>query len=155
VREIGRVATVKQDAAVVSMPMSGACKRCGVCMVSGDGHDVLLLAKNDAGAEEGDHVEIDISPGRVISAAFIIYMVPVFLTIAGFAVGLRIAGGDEESVLPIVLAIVFLIGSFAAVALYDAKLRRVERLEARIIRVLTEDEIEADRHHVTTVTMGE
>lgn len=151
-REIGRVATVKRDAAVVSMPMSGACKRCGVCMVSGDGREVLLLAKNDVGAEEGEYVEIDISAGRVISAAFIIYMVPVFLTIAGFVFGHWLTGGDEESILPIVLAIAFLVCSFIGVALYDAKLRSVERHEASIVRVLGEDEVD---HHVQTVTMGE
>ena len=153
--EIGRVSTVKQDAAMVSMPMSGACERCGVCMVSGDGRDVLLLAKNDAGAAEGDHVEIEISAGRVISAAFIIYMVPVFLTIAGFVFGHWLTGGDDESILPIILAVSFLVASFVGVAVYDAKLRRVERHEARIIRVLTEDEVRAHEHHVQTVTMGE
>lgn len=154
-REIGRVSTVKQDAAVVSMPMSGACKRCGVCMVSGDGRDVLLLAKNEAEAAEGDYVEIDISAGRVISAAFIIYMVPVFLTIAGFVFGLWMTGGDDDSMVPIVFAVGALIISFIGVALYDARLRKVERHEARIVRVLADEEIRAHEHHVQTVTMGE
>jgi len=140
---------------MVSMPMSGACQRCGVCMVAGDGHNVLLLAKNDAEAVEGDHVEIEISAGRVVSAAFIIYMVPVFLTIAGFVFGHWLAGGDDESILPIILAVAFLIVSFVGVAVYDAKLRRGERHEARIIRVLTDDEVCDHEHHVQTVTMGE
>ncbi|MCD4690641.1 SoxR reducing system RseC family protein [bacterium] len=154
-REIGRVATVKHDAAVVSMPMSGACERCGVCMVAGDGRNVLLLAKNEVEAVEGDYVEIEISPGRVIAAAFIIYMIPVFLTIAGFVVGHWLSAGDESSTLPIVLAVAFLISSFVGVALYDARLRKVERHEARIIRRLSDDEIREHEHHVQTVTMGE
>ncbi len=154
-REIGRVSTVKRDASVVSMPMSGACERCGFCMVSGDRREVYLLAKNDADAAEGDLVEVEITAGRVISAAFIIYMVPVFLTIAGFVVGHWLTGGDEESMLPILFAIGFLVASFAGVALYDARLRRAERHEARIVRVLGDEETRAYERTVRTVTMGE
>jgi sigma-E factor negative regulatory protein RseC len=151
VKEIGCVVSVKDDAAVVAMPMSGACEKCGMCMMSGDGREVMLLAKNQAGAGDGDTVEIEISAGRVVASAFLIYMVPVVMTIVGFLIGNAFTRGAEDSVLPIVMAIVFLVGSFIVVGLYDLRLRRSERREATVIRVLTEEEAAEYKRQVQPV----
>ncbi|MEA3409347.1 MAG: SoxR reducing system RseC family protein [Candidatus Eisenbacteria bacterium] len=141
--EVGRVVSVNDDAAVVAMGKSGSCNKCGLCMASSDGREVLLLARNAAGAGPGDSVEIEISAGRVLVAAFALYMLPVLMTILGFVVGSAISGGSEESALPIVLAVVFLVVSFVAVWLFDVKVRKTERRHATVIRVLTEAEAEA------------
>ena len=134
--------SVNGDAAVVAMGMSGACKKCGLCMASSDGKEILLLARNEAGAGAGDAVEIEISPGRVLVAAFALYMLPVLMTIVGFLVGSAISGGSEESALPIVLAIVFLVLSFLAVWLFDLKVRKSDRREATVTKILSEEEAE-------------
>ena len=141
--EVGRVVSVNDDAAVVAMRMSGACEKCGLCMASGDGKEVLLLARNEAEAVPGDAVEIEISPGRVLVAAFALYLLPVLMTILGFMVGSAVSGGSEESALPIVLAMAFLVGSFLAVWLYDLKVRKADRKHATVKRVLSEEEAEA------------
>ncbi len=153
--ETGIVVSVENEAAVVSMPMSGGCKNCGICIVGEDGHDVLLLAKNGLGAVQGDTVDIEISSGKVVSAAFIIYMVPVFLTILGFVVGNWITGGAEEAVLPIVLAVIFLVLSFAGVALYDARVRKTETHEATVVRILSPDEVDERNKSIHDTGMGE
>lgn len=141
-REIGCVVSLKGSAAVVAMPVSGACEKCGACMLSGDGREVLLVARNSAGASEGDTVEIEISSGRVVAAAFIIYMIPVFMTIVGFLVGNAISGGADDASLPIVLSVVFLVLSFLGVWGYDRRLRRSERRDAVVARVLSRQEVE-------------
>lgn len=150
-KEIGHVVSVSEGAAVVAMRMSGECKKCGLCLKSSDGNEVLLLAKNDTAARIGDRVEIEISPGRVIAAAFIVYMIPVVMTIVGFLLGNAMAGGSEESGLPIALAIVFLVVSFLGVWMYDLRIRRIERREATVLKVLTDDD---DGHHVQVVKFG-
>jgi len=155
VTETGVVVSVKHGAAVVSMPMCGGCKSCGICVVGEGGPEVLLLAKNELGAVEGNTVEIEISAGKVVSAAFIIYLVPVFLTIIGFMVGNWITGGDEEAVLPIVLAVVFLVLSFVGVALYDLRLRKTETHEATVARILSPEEVEERDRSAHDVGMGE
>jgi sigma-E factor negative regulatory protein RseC len=139
-KEIGCVASVSGDAAMVAMPMSGECKKCGLCKQAADGREVLLEARNDAGAREGDTVEIEIAAGRVLAAAFIIYMIPVLMTIVGFLVGSAAAGGDPEARLPIVLAVVFLVVSFVLVWQYDRRLRRTERRHAVVTRILSDEE---------------
>lgn len=141
-KEIGCVTSVSGDAATIAMPMSGECKKCGICAVAGNGKQVLLEARNDAGAGEGDLVEIEIAPGRVLAAAFIIYMIPILMTIVGFLTGSAAAGGDPDASLPIVLAVVFLVVSFVLVWLYDRRLRRAERRHAVVTRLLTEEEVE-------------
>ncbi len=141
--EVGRVVSVNDDAAVVAMHASGACEKCGLCMASGDGKEILLLARNEADASPGDAVEIEISPGRVLVAAFALYLLPVLMTILGFVVGSAVSGGSEESALPIVLAMSFLVVSFLAVWLFDVKIRKADRRHATVKRVLSEEEADA------------
>ena len=137
--EVGRVVSVNDDAAVVSMRASGACEKCGLCMASSDGKEVLLLALNEAGAGPGDAVEIEIAPGRVLVAAFALYMLPVLLTILGFVVGSFMSRGDESSPLPIIMAVVFLIVSFVAAWLFDLRIRKNTRPEATVKKILDGD----------------
>jgi sigma-E factor negative regulatory protein RseC len=153
VKEVGQVASVKGDAAVVVMPISGECERCGICMVAGNGREVILLAKNSVGAAQGDAVEVEIGPGKVLAAAFTIYMVPVIMTIAGFALGNALTGGAEDAELPILLAVAFLVASFAGVWLYDRHLRKAERRQAIVVRILSEDEAKSHAR-VESVTFG-
>jgi sigma-E factor negative regulatory protein RseC len=151
--EKGCVVSVKDDAAVVAMPMSKECESCGACLVAGEGKEVVLLARNEANAREGDIVEVEIAAGRVVAAAFIIYVIPLILTIVGFVVGNALAHGDPDSRLPIILAVVFLVGSFVGVWMYDMRLRRVERREAVVVRVLSPDESEGDKR-ISRVKLG-
>jgi len=139
VKEVGRVVSVNDDGAVVSMRASGACDKCGLCMASSGGREILLLALNEAGAGVGDAVEIEISPGRVLVAAFALYMLPVLLTILGFAVGSYMSRGDENSPLPIIMAVVFLVVSFIATWLFDLRIRKHTRPEATVKKILDAD----------------
>ena len=150
-KEVGRVVSLTEDTAVVAMRASGACKKCGLCMASSDGKEVLLLARNEAVAEQGDAVEIEITAGRVLVAAFALYMVPVLMTIAGFLVGSALSGGSEESALPIVLSVVFLAVSFVAVWLFDLRSRKKERPDATVIRILSDEEAAS---RINIVTLG-
>jgi sigma-E factor negative regulatory protein RseC len=150
-REKGCIVSINNDIAVVGIGMSGACKKCGLCMASSDGKEMLILAKNDIGAHEGDSVEIEILPGKVVAAAFVVYMIPVVMTVIGFLVGNALTGGSETSLLPIILAVVFLVGSFFGVWVYDMRVRRHERQQARITRLLTGEE---ERSRVEVIKFG-
>lgn len=152
-KETGCVVTVKDDAAIVAMPTSKECESCGACLVAGEGKEVLLLAKNGVGAVEGDAVEVEIAAGKVIAAAFIIYVIPILLTIVGFLVGNAVAGGDPDSNVPIIFAVAFLVASFVAVWSYDMKLRRVERRQAVITRIVDTDGLE-ERDRISRVKLG-
>lgn len=152
--ETGRVVSVNADAAVVAMRRSQACDKCGMCMASGDGREILLLARNGASAEPGDAVEIEISPGKVLVAAFALYLLPVLMTILGFVVGNSVAGGSEDSFLPIGLAVVFLVVSFVGVWLFDLRIRRTSRRDAVVTRVIPGDDGGDDSRKIEVVKLG-
>ena len=152
-KEVGQVVSVKGNAAVVVLPSKGECERCGICMAANGGKEFILLARNAAGAREGDTVEVEIEDRKVVAAAFTVYMIPVIMTMAGFATGNALSGGAEDAALPIVLAVSFLVASFVGVWLYDRRLRKRERRQAVVIRVLGEDE--ADSYpRIESVTLG-
>jgi len=153
-REIGCVASIEGDAAVVAMTRSSNCEHCGLCLMAREGGEFLLLARNAAGAAPGDTVEVEVEARRVVVAAFAVYMVPVLATIGGFVVGNAITGGAPEAPLPIVLAVVSLAASFAVVWAYDLRLRKAEKQQAVVTRVLTAEEAEAEKRRVKTVRLG-
>ncbi len=152
--EIGCVASVEGDAAVVAMPGSSNCEQCGICLMAQEGREFLLLARNSAGARPGDTVEVEVEAGRVVAAAFAVYMVPVIATIGGFLVGNAITGGAPDSHLPIVMAIGCLVVSFGLVWLYDLRLRKSETRQAVITRILTAEEVEREKKQVRPVRFG-
>lgn len=153
-REMGCVASVEGDAAVVSMPGSTNCAQCGICLMAQEGREFLLLARNAAGAVPGDTVEVEVEAGKVVAAAFAVYMVPVLATIGGFIVGNAITGGSPDSQLPIVLAVVCLVASFGVVWAYDLRLRKSEKRQAVVTRILTAEEVEIEKKQVRPVRFG-
>jgi sigma-E factor negative regulatory protein RseC len=153
-REIGCVASVEGDAAVVTMAGSSNCERCGICLMAQQGREFLLLARNAAGASPGDTVEVEVEAGKVVAAAFAVYMVPVLATIGGFIVGNAITGGAPESRLPIILAVASLVASFGIVWVYDLRLRKAERRQAVVTRILTIEEVELEKKQVRPVLFG-
>jgi sigma-E factor negative regulatory protein RseC len=152
--EIGCVASVEGDAAIVAMTRSSNCDRCGICLMAQEGREFLLLARNAAGAAAGDIVEVEVEAGRMVAAAFAVYMVPVIATIGGFVIGNAIVGGRVDSQLPIVLAVLSLVVSFVAVWLYDLRLRRAERKQAVVTRILTAEEVEREKRQIRPVRFG-
>jgi sigma-E factor negative regulatory protein RseC len=153
-REIGCVASVEGDAAVVAMPGTNNCGQCGICLMAQEGREFLLLARNSAGARPGDTVEVEIEAGKVVAAAFAVYMVPVIVTIGGFLVGTAITHGSPDSELPILMAVGGLVLSFGLVWVYDLKLRRSETRQAVITRILTVEEVEREKKQVRPVRFG-
>lgn len=153
-KEIGCVASIEGDAAVVAMTRSSNCAQCGLCLMADEGREYLLLARNAAGASPGDTVEVEVDAGRVVAAAFAVYMIPVIATIGGFLVGNAVTKGSPRSQLPIALAIGCLVLSFVGVWLYDLRLRRAEKRQAVVTRVLSADEVERDKRQVRPVRFG-
>ncbi len=63
-----------------------ACGNCGACQLGDDSKDIHLIAQNKLGAHVGDMVEVAMASKGVLSAAFIMYVLPL----AGLFIGLTI-----------------------------------------------------------------
>ncbi len=141
-RTIGYVGKVGSDSAEVLLGKHAQCAGCGACIAASDTRDRSIAAANDIGAAEGDRVEIEISPGRLVVAAFMMFILPILSALAGGYAGYRLAGNLGFGPVPAGIAMGCL--AFAGSFLLLKGIERTGRKAGlpRIIRILDQDETE-------------
>ncbi len=97
---------------------SGDCHKCSGCGAAKE--TILLTADNPLGARPGELVTLRSASGPVLKAAAVLYMLPLLLFFAGYAVGpvLGLPGGISG-------ALAFLLSIFLIV-LYDRRMAKNE-----------------------------
>ena len=95
---------------------SGDCHKCSGCGAAKE--SILFEANNPIGARRGDLVKVQSETGPVLKAAVVLYMLPLVLFFAGYALGaaLNISGG-------ITGGIAFVL-SIALIVLYDRRMQK-------------------------------
>ena len=98
---------------------SGDCHKCSGCGAAKE--TILLTANNPIGAGAGDLVNVRSETGPVLKAAAVLYMMPLVLFFAGYAVGavLNISGAITGS-LAFVLSIVLIVA-------YDRRMAKKDK----------------------------
>lgn len=141
-RSIGYVCKTGSDAAEVLLGKHAQCAGCGACIAASDTRERRLAVANDIGAAEGDRVEIEIPPGRLVVAAFMMFILPVVAALGGAYSGYRLAGSLAFPPVPVGIALGCL--AFAGSFLLLKGVERTGRKAGlpRIIRILNEDDIE-------------
>ena len=141
-RSIGYVGKVESGSAEVLLGKHAQCAGCGACIAASDTRERKIAAANGIGAAEGDRVEIEISPGRLVVAAFMMFILPVISALAGGYAGYRLAG--NLGVPPVLAGIVSGCLAFAGSFLLLKGAERAGRKAGlpRIIRILNKDETE-------------
>ncbi len=92
------------------------CAACGLCA----NKETLIEARNTCGAVKGDVVVLNMSGGRVLNAAFLAYIVPVLLLVAGAAAGEYVFGSENAGILA---GFALMAVSFIALHLFDKRLK--------------------------------
>jgi sigma-E factor negative regulatory protein RseC len=141
-RSVGFITKVEPDAAEVLLGKHAQCAGCGACIAASDTRERRIAAINDIGAVEGDRVEIELSPGRLVAAAFMMFILPVVAALVAAYAGHRMAGGLGIPQVPagIVLGCVAFAGAFLLLKVVEKTGRRAGL--PRIIRILGETESE-------------
>ena len=105
---------------------SGDCHKCAGCGAAKEA--ILLEAKNPIGAKVGDLVMVESETGPVLKAAAVMYMVPMVLFFAGYALGAALwqRGG-------LVGCLAFL-ASIGFAVFYDRKVVKKQQTGYTIIR---------------------
>ena len=85
--ERGVVSKVKGNKATVRFERQSACDKCHMCAVTKDGMKVEIVIENTLGANEGDCVEVEMGEKYVLTAATIVYVIPLILTGVGIGIG--------------------------------------------------------------------
>ena len=95
---------------------SGVCHKCSGCGAAKE--SILLRADNPIGARTGDLVKVASESGPVLKAAAVLYMLPLVLFFAGYALGaaLGLSGGLFGG-----LAFVL---SIALIVVYDRRMQK-------------------------------
>lgn len=112
------------------------CENCGAC----PGNSALVLeARNDIGAKPGQRVAIEIREINMLKAAFVVYILPLFMIFFGVIAGGFVAEGFGYQLLGFQVAggIIAFILSVVYIKFFDSAARSDVKMQPVIIRVLS------------------
>ncbi|MBN1883345.1 MAG: SoxR reducing system RseC family protein [Deltaproteobacteria bacterium] len=143
ISETGKVIEAKDGTALVLVERSAACQGCaaqGVCHTLGGGTDARITVNNDLNAKVGDLVELSIRESSLVSASFIVYMVPVagLFAVAALAGWLAPRWGWDPEASAAAGAVVGLAASLFGIRLFHPVLDRSDTLKPVITRIVRE-----------------
>ncbi len=85
--ERGIVSKIKGNKATVRFDRRSACDKCHMCATTKDGMKVEVVVENTLGANVGDFVEVEMGERYVLTAAAIVYVIPLVLVGVGIGIG--------------------------------------------------------------------
>lgn len=103
------------------------CASCGGCRLS----ETVILAENTVGARVGDKVIVEIPDKTALSAAWLVYLLPIVVMIICLLAGYTFKIGEGSMA---ILALAVLAVSFFAVQLYTN--RHSNRFKVKITEIL-------------------
>ncbi|MEG2453351.1 MAG: SoxR reducing system RseC family protein [Clostridia bacterium] len=121
--ECGKVIKLaKRNNVTVSFDRKTACDQCHMCAVSKSGKTVEITVPNTVNAEIGDDVLVTMGDRYVLTAALIVYVIPLILVAIGVIVGQQFG-----VITQLVLVFVALVIGFAFAIFLDKKVIRKKK----------------------------
>ncbi len=114
--EVGQVIEIKKDKAVVRFSRKTSCDKCGMCAFKKDDMFVKCTLLNSLNARVGDSVKVHMGKGYVLTAAVIVYLIPLLL--AGIALLATFAFKEYIQFIAVAVA---LVAGFTAAAIIDKR----------------------------------
>ncbi len=140
-KQIGYVRDTINGMADVEVRRASACgDNCASC---GGGCSVPVTRvriKNSLGAEKGDLVEVKLQTKFVMQFAFIVYIIPLVMLIAGTAFGISIfksMGIINYESLGFLTGLVLLGVSFIFLRQVDKRIKNSDRLKFEMVRIIS------------------
>jgi positive regulator of sigma E activity len=136
-KETGKVIRVQGNEAIVTLNYHGGCKSCGlhgVCTVTGTGNRELSLDKGPHKLESGDIVEIETPARSLLTASFLVFILPLIVSAAAYMVAMRITRSNGISLASFFAAFILTEG---LVALIDRFFGKGNFFKPKIIQVLS------------------
>ena len=136
-REVGEVVAVTPQRAQVKMIRSEMCAKCGRCGTfshHGETQEVIVEVIDPLGARVGSRVEVELGGREMLTAAYLLYLVPLGLAILGYVLG----NWWHNEVTGALGGVLGLAVSFYILRHYDGKLAKQSRFLPVIIRSVEE-----------------
>lgn len=130
----GIVIDTHDGVAKVKLSRHGECSGCGLC----PGDNVLVLeAENCLGAKPGQHVHIQVPEVNMLRAAFVIYILPLILTLTGYAAGavLAVYAGLPQNLTGGIAAFLSFAAAVVYIRVYDKSTKSNRKMQPVITRV--------------------
>lgn len=128
-REEGTVIALDGETARVRMAHRQACGGCRACAALGPG-EMVLEARNLAGAGVGDRVEVEVTGPGSLRAACLVFLLPLLGMVGGGIAGTALTG-SETAGLGIGFAVLVLV--YGVTHRYDRSLTRSGKASATVI----------------------
>ncbi len=138
--ERGVVTKIKGNKATVSFDRKSACDECHMCAVTKDTMKVEIVVENTLNANVGDFVSIEMGERFVLTAATIVYIIPLVLVFAGIMIGRVLS--DLASILFAVGGLV--IGFVIAFVLDRCVIRKKKGFSPQMKEICPQDPVKTD-----------
>ena len=136
-KQVGVVVEVQGEKAVVQIKRVSACgESCGSCSGGCQNTAQKVEAFNQVAAKQGQVVQMEMKDSDVLTAAFMVYIIPLILLFVGYFAGSALF---KVEWLAIIAGIVFMIASFMVLKKYDNQLNQSKRYTPIINKVMGED----------------
>ncbi len=132
--QIGKIIEIIDNNTVkVNIQKHTSCKNCGACHI-GTNPDIAIIADNQANAGIGNIVEVSMQTQSVLSAAFIMYVIPLFILVVSIAIGTKFFRNENGEVYSILMGLFFLALSYYVIRQNEKKFR--QKYKAVITKII-------------------
>lgn len=133
---MGVVVEQKGKFSKVKLMRDSACGSCGACQMGDESKEVFLMARNEPSAEIGDIVEVSMPTSGILSAAFIMYVIPLLSLFVGIVLGSVLFKGDNGELFTALLGLVLMGMTFMAIKVNEKKLTKSDKFNAQILSIV-------------------
>ena len=141
-KEFVKITGVNGVEATVKLDKKGECAKCGMCVFPKNAESTELKAENSIGAEEGDTVIIEREKDGRLSAALLVFAVPLLLIGIAAAIALLVI---KKEIWILLLSLIFLVSWYTILAAVDKKLQRSSGFRWRVVQIVQKGEENGDK----------
>lgn len=137
-KEIGLVVDIEDFNALVKIDRKTACENCKGCgMSSADGKSMIVHALNQANALKGDTVELDMETPNVLTAAFLIYTIPLIGLMFGILASYGVMNliGRQSEALSLLFGIIFMGLAFLIIKKNESKIKKSQKFNPVVVSI--------------------
>ena len=136
-REVGIVVNADGKDATVKVDKKDECSKCGMCLFPKNASSIEFLSDNDIGASVGDQVVIERKKEAKLTAAILVFLVPLLLIGLSALLTYLFIGID---IWVLILSIIFIIVWYNILSVIDKKLKNRQDYKHIIVEILEKGE---------------
>ena len=138
-REEGVVIETDENTATVRIDRTSACAHCKAGCIE-KGGVMITQAENSAGAQVGDTVRLEFDPGAALTAALVVFGLPLLALLLGVilttVVADRMGYQNRSQLLSIGVGAVLFFLTFIPIRAYDRRVKRTGSHNIAVVEIL-------------------